>query len=72
MGHLPQDLPKFRKGLQPLFTDEILRGTVESTFLSGPDLGVQTSHRIYKIFPEFKCIQLNMDHRHHICMGVKR
>ena len=34
-GHLP----KFRPGLQSLFTDEILRGTVESTLLSGPGLG---------------------------------
>lgn len=72
LGHLPQDLPKFRQSLQSQFTDEIFRGTVESTLLSGPGLGVQTSHRIYKIFPEFKCIQMNMDHRHHVCAGVKR
>ena len=71
-GHLPQDLPKFRPGLQSLFTDEILRGTIESTLLSGPGLGAQTSHRIYKIFPKFKFIQLNMDHRHHISARVKR
>lgn len=54
-----------------MFTDEILSGTMESALLSVPALRFQTSHRIYNIFPEFKCMQLNMDHRHHISADVK-